>query len=226
MSAEHFSIQHVTGRTLYAALWYGNQVRDHLANNWRTTDNGYVTLPVTEYPRLGNPLSWYRLTDALNLSTVNPDVDDRELMLQWYQRLGATPNLTTDPVVAVTPFRVFAGERDVVPGVLLAPGFRRDLVPEKASLWVTVLAGLKPVNLNLVTPAIGWSVTVAVRREGDGADLFSVTRTSTAGAEADGRVLFDVANPGYTAGRTYLATVTVAGGSGSYTRTQSFHAAG
>lgn len=213
MASEYFGLSWTPGKTIYVAFWNTSAVwrpQTQAFENFNAAYN-YATAYLVEFSIAGRAdVSSYR-SDSLSLVPFAPGIvspyGGRDVIARYYVQQGVSPNLATDPIIHEEAFQVQFGARGVdcqnpLIDCVVVPGYRKDLTPKIASFWVQVTVNGEPINLSTINEL--HYCRVAVRREGDGADLFVATSTTL---DDQGRFLVEYETPGYVIDRSYWVSV-------------------
>lgn len=209
---DNFGIEFTPGEDLYVVFWNQIEVLRQASGGWVAKTGGVLDVwPLAEYSIGRTDVADYRLqTPYADLSRMCAGIADGrgiDVVARYYKKVGADYDTTTDTILHSDPFLVCFGQRGpaTMPPLLdfvVVPGYRKDLDPKVASFWVQITANGVPVDLSAVSGS--HYVTVTVRKENEGADLFTATSSTV---DAGGRILVTHDTPGYVIDRSYWCTV-------------------
>lgn len=210
MADEIISMDHSSGQTLYAVVWYQGQYFDWTDNALETPSAGsdsQAVLSMTEYALDGNATSHYA-TAAVNLTTLWDYLSPRDFIVRIYAQQGGSPDLTNDPIIKSSVLRVRLGRNNPTIDITAISALHKDLGTPLGTFWMVVTADGEPVDMANTSEATDPTAVVTLRKEGASSDF--VPASAATSPNAAGQYYVSFTDPNYDAERTYLGTVKIA----------------
>lgn len=211
MSSEDFTTRFDPGQTVYPRFQNSaGQVFDWDDESWKSEASVVDPVPssgVSEVATLKGDQSLYKTT--IDLLKLNATLSTVNVWTMWVRQLGASPNLSIDEEISTERVDIIrAGRLNPVFTLKYQQNQKLDEPNTPASFWLSLLDRGEFVDLGDVSPAPG--ITIDIRKEGEGADLFQATAASP---DASGSFYLTYDNPGFGADpRLFKATINIGSG--------------